>query len=281
MKRKIFAYLPVGIMIALAIFSVVLAVLDFKNGKFETTAIIRTVLICAMAVTTVLRVFGGVGESTKVMRMRYEQAYADEIRGAFSEKSRKKEKDMLIKGIDFYNKENFGKALDTFAKLLPACETDEEKAAVLMFVALAYTDVGMLEDALAAYYDILKIDDSRAVVWSNMGLIYSQLGKHEDAVGYLKNAIKRDGKNEYAYSNLANAYLHIRDYANAIENANKALEINSKMNPAISCAALAYKAIGDEENSIKFYNTYVMNGGNGEALRKMMDELSTVPSEKE
>lgn len=280
MKRKVFALVLVGIMLALVAVAIVSVVLELKNGTAETNTVIRAVLICAMAVITTLRVVFGFKGSSKAVRLKYEQAYKKEIRDAFSAEGQEKAKDMLMKGIELYNNNRFDKAIETLAKLIPECRTDNDHAAVLMFVALSYTDLGSPEDALAAYYDLLKFDDTRSEVWSNMGLLYTRLGKHEDAIGYLKNAVKYDSKNEYAFSKLAYAYLNIQDYENAITYAKRSLEINAKLCPAASTAAVAYKAVGDEDNSRKYYNMYVINGGNGEALRTLLDNVEAVPVEK-
>ena len=203
----------------------------------------------------------------------YESEYDHLIGNAFRSPESKKDRQRLLDAIFTYNQNDFIKAVSQFEKLLPKCIVSSDKYAVMMFIALCYTDMGANKKAIEAYEKILDYDMTKSDAWSNLGYIYRKLGDFDkQAQCYLK-AIEYDPQNPYAFNNMAQALFDIGCYEDAIPYAQRALELKSNLHPAASCLAMCYCAIGNEEACTHFTRIALNNGSSSYGLNKMLSNI--------
>ncbi len=209
----------------------------------------------------------------------YGAEYRDVIRTAFQKPHRPKLYKKLLKAIALYNRDALKQAISRLKALLPHCQTADDHSAVLIFYALCHAEMGLRDEAIAAYREAVRRDMTRSTAWSNMGLLLEQKGDRTEAMSCYENALMYDGENPYAYNNLAAAYYRMCDYEEAIRYGEKALERKSNLYQAADILCLAHGALGNAEESAKYFRLSVANGGNGNALRSLLKEYAEVSVE--
>jgi len=199
-----------------------------------------------------------------------EDGYKKYIEGAFQ--NSKKDYNKLIKLTMLYNQGQHNKLHRQAKKLLKKCTVGKDYGIVCFFEALAYTEAGEMDMALATYKKVLQYDMTNTFAWSNMGWIYLEQKRLDEAYEAFANGIRFDSKDAYAYGNMAHYYLEIKEPELALEYAEKAFQINANIKEVIQAAAIACKMLGDEEKMQKYIKMYALNGGNAYVLEKYMDE---------
>ena len=210
----------------------------------------------------------------------YESEYEHLIGNAFKSPESKKDRQLLLEAIYTYNQNDFIKAISQFEKLLPKCRLSADKYAVMMFIALCYTDMGANKKAIEAYEKILNYDMTKSDAWSNLGYVYRKLGNFEKQADCYLKAMEYDPENPYAYNNLAQALFDIGCYEDAIPYAEKALELKSNLHPAASCLAMCHCAVGNEEACAYYTRIALSNGSNSYGLNKMLSNIRNTRTEK-
>jgi len=89
--------------------------------------------------------------------------------------------------------------------------------------ALKMHQTGRLQDAFAAYHEILKFDPEHYESIHLIGVIYIQIKQPQKALPYLNRAIKYNNHFAAAYSNRGRALEDLEDYNNALDDYNKAV----------------------------------------------------------
>ena len=155
------------------------------------------------------------------------------------------------------------------------CRTQDDYNAVLLFLALTYTDAGCIDDAIATYEELVKYSPTHSTAWSNLGLLYRKQGNYDKAVVCYENGIKHDEGNPFAWNNLAIAQLAASNWQKVISPALHALSIKADMYQAEAALSVAYYAMGDKEQSKKYFNSAVLHGENADKLRSLLNGLQT------
>ena len=270
-KSAKIVYVVIIVLAMLAVIGLLIYEIVSAGGQVEKSSLTRGILIFLGLVITLLRVL--VPKDRKTSLQVYENMYAEHIRTAFSEPDRQKEKKALLTAIDCYNQDKFNTAIKKLLALRPACRKADDHAAVLLFLALTYTDAGLTSKAIDAYYELLNYDDDRSTVWSNLGMQLEKEGKRREAVNCYQRAINIDPQNPFPWNNLAQAYVMVGEWADAIDPAMKALSLKSNMYQAESALAIAYFAMGDKVSSKKYYELAVMHGSNRAGLDNILQAL--------
>jgi Tfp pilus assembly protein PilF len=78
-------------------------------------------------------------------------------------------------------------AFDVFEKALQA---DDRNHSAWLWRAMALTDMGRFDDALASYDQALKLDPDNARVWNSKGALLTELGRAEAALACLDRALE-------------------------------------------------------------------------------------------
>ncbi len=226
----------------------------------------RTLSIVFLLLGTLVRLIGGGGRKSLDI---YEKAYAKELGYAFNNKPFQRKK--LLCACRLYNESNYRKALKYLYQLLKETEFERDAVPVLLFIALCYTDAGVPDEAIRAYYEILKIDSENAQVHSNLGGLFIGVGDYETALMHYNKSIEILPENYYAYVNRANYYFRINDYDNAISDAKQALEYKNNGTEAASLLTIVYALLGDSENKKHYYHISITSGKNPKELDEAIE----------
>lgn len=278
MKRKnsniiwiaVIILLMVGI-IAFYLYDVIWLKNPYTKNLFRTAAI-----VCLLLGTLFKLIYGSGRKSLEV----YEKAYANELGYAFKNKPFQRKK--LLCACRLYDESNYGKALKYLFQLLQEVEFERDSVPVLLFIALCYTDAGVTEEAIKAYYELLKIDPKNSQVHSNLGGLFIQEGDFETALKHYNKSIEFNPKNYFAYLNRANYYFRINEFENAVSDAKQALEFKNNGVEAASLLTVIYALQGDEENKKKYYHISITSGEKPEDLNEAISYYlheKSIPSE--
>ncbi len=263
MKKKIVNWLICIVIIVAILCVIAFYIYDIVyNNTPVMQNLFRTVSIVFVLVATGIRVF--YSKRRKSLDF-YEKSYESELRYAFKNKPFNRKK--LLCATRLYNESNYDKALKYLFQLNKEVENEHDASAVLLFAALCYTDMGLNEQAIKIYYELLEIDYRNERVHSNLGLLYTNEGNYDMALKHYNESIKCEPNNYYAYVNRASCYFKQSDYPKAIKDAKKALEFKNNGHEAASLLAIIYALQGDKEKKEKYAHIYITSGENPDDLK--------------
>ncbi len=272
MKQKIcIALIVILIGVCIALLCLQLA---GNNWVINPQDLMKPAIILIGLVISLVKLISS-GNSSKRSLAFYEASYQKEIGKAFSDPDQKNGKKSLLKAIALYNENRFSAAISKLNTLMKKCKNREDFRAVLLFLALNYTDIGLHDQAIATYLELLRHDNSCSTAWSNLGLLYKKEGKQEEAFNCYQNAVLNDDNNPFAWNNLAQAYLTEGEWTKVIEPAERALAIKADLHASETALSVAYYALGDEEKSKVYYNRAILHGANSDNLKHILDSLSS------
>ncbi|MCC6370043.1 MAG: tetratricopeptide repeat protein [Bacteroidia bacterium] len=131
-----------------------------------------------------------------------------------------------LKGLMFFQKQNFGKSADEFTRLLKYNPKDI-KALFNRSVAL-----GRMEDYLDAINDLntcIEINSNYADAYYSRAYWYEYTGNYQEATKDYQTSIKLNPKNYDAYFGLAFIYQTLKESTKACETINKAILAGSQI----------------------------------------------------
>jgi tetratricopeptide (TPR) repeat protein len=115
---------------------------------------------------------------------------SDTLQGALSETapSAKRESQLLCdQGQMLLRQNHTSQAFDLFER---ASQADQHNHAAWLWRAMALTDMGRFDDALASYDRALAIEPDNARVWNSKGALLTELGRAEAALACLDRALE-------------------------------------------------------------------------------------------
>jgi len=102
-------------------------------------------------------------------------------------------------GLNYYNKGEYDKAIESFKKAL---HSEGESASVHYNLGLAYQAKGLLDEAAREYKRSLELNPLDAEAHNNLGIIYHTLGKDDKAIMEFREAVRINPDFELARKNL-------------------------------------------------------------------------------
>jgi len=117
----------------------------------------------------------------------------------------------------------------------------------------AYTDKGMIDEALAEFKKAIEIDSSSGTTHYNLGNCYYGMGKVDDAITQYGLAIKANRNYELAYNNLGIAYFSKGLYEEGVKASKKAIEINPFLYQPHYNLGNYYQKMGKTDDAITQY----------------------------
>ena len=264
-KDKIIRIICISLLVTLIIVAVAFYVIDIVRN--DTPAddnlfkMLAAVFICLGSLTRFVTRGGRRGGSLSF----YEKQYAKEIGNAFS--SFPAQRRRLLTAIKMYNENRMDKAANVLMDLRSLCQSKDDYYAVWLFLGLCFTDMGLREEAVTVYNQMIEMRITTSTVYGNLGSLYSALGKYDDAIAALRLGIQNDDKNPAPYNNLAKLYFDTFDFENAKVYAKCALEINHKFRTSASLLAVIYTLEEDTENAAKYSHIAVSAGESPERLK--------------
>ena len=205
---------------------------------------------------------------------KYESIYQKELGTAFSDPSQKKQKHALLVAIARYNESKYADASSRLKALVKNCRSRDDHKAVLLFLALTYTDAGMINDAISTYNELVRISPECSTAWSNLSLLYKHKGDQEKMLSCLETALLYNDQNAEAWNNLAQAYITMGKWEKVIDPALRALQIKFNLYQAEAALSMAYFALGDMEKSKQYFDSAVLHGEDADALAYVLNNLA-------
>ena len=269
--RLVFAYA-----LLITAFAVVIGLFIFEiirnGGAIESTDAVKFVFVTAGLIITLVRVIAKTGSTFSLGK--YEALYSKHIGTAFSTPDKKRQKRSLLQAIASYNQNDYNAAIKRLSALRSECRTSQEQKAVLLFLALSYSDAGMVDEAIAIYNELVELCPEDSTAWSNLGLLYKRTGKYDDAVYCFESAIRYDENNAYAWNNLANVYVSTNNWQKVISPAQRSLAIKADMHQAETALTVAYYAMGEYEQSKKYFDLAVLHGADAANLTLLIRSMA-------
>lgn len=254
---KILYYiLAVGLALAVATYLIYEIV---WQGVLDVSHILRTLLLVATMILAIYRVASGMGRGRKKHSEQFfRERYGDLIGNAFTVPSTTSKQ--FFKALDYYQYNQPVKLTEAMCALAPQCTNNDERFAVMLFMAIGYDEMYMYEKAAEAYEQALLYRENSTAA-SNLGLCYQRLGNYEKAIDAYRYAIKAEPENAYAYNNLAQVYIRREEYEEALLYADMAIERKENFREAYSAKALAYAMRGEAEAYENAVRKYALYGG--------------------
>lgn len=188
---------------------------------------------------------------------------------------------------DFFEKQNFDKALEIFKQILPYCSdfsvlnyigccylgTHEYASAESIFkdliskapdwerpyfnLARVYIEIGQDDKAYELLQKAIEINPLDEDVYFYMGVYYRKKGQWEKAIDYFLKSEIMDENGVEVNINLSACYAQIGDYEKALERSLMALEIDSSDPDALFNASKILIALKDYEKAFELlYENY-------------------------
>lgn len=266
MRARIAIFLVVLLMAcALALFchSLMTDTLDVATG-------LKFLLVIASLVVSLAKLRRSLGIATRTPEF-YLRAYEFLIGDAF--KGDKKGRKTLGKALKLYNESKFDKAICLLEKLEKSSRGRSECRVTGIFIALCYTDWGLLPQAEKRLEELVNTGVENFTVYNNLGFVRRRMGKHDEALDAYESAVSYADPEDMGtlYVNMARAYL-AQDYLTAAEDyALKALEADPNLSQPACILAMVSEANGDEENFEKYFDLAVSKGQDEYELIKAVD----------
>ena len=209
----------------------------------------------------------------------YASQYKDILGDAFADSPADRVK--LLRAVKLYNLEDYGRASKILLDMMSLCKTKDDIYAVRLFLALTFTDMGLVNEAENEYRQLIDAGLATSMLYSNLGHLYSALGRQDDAVANLLLAIQNDSSNPYPYQNLAKLYFDSFDFEKAKEYAHSALAVDQKFRLSASLLALIYSLEEDKVNAEKYRHISISCGEDPVKLDKAIAHYKSTFAESE
>lgn len=123
-------------------------------------------------------------------------------------------------GITYYDKKEYGKAIEAYLK---AIEADPNIVELYNNLGLAYENKKEHGKAIETYLKAIETDPQFANTYNNLGITYYNKKEYGKAIDAYLKAIETDPQYADAYYNSGIAYLDIKDWTNAEKHLNQVL----------------------------------------------------------
>lgn len=186
------------------------------------------------------------------------------------------------KGVEFFNAENYSKALNAFKKF----QKKNDGITLEFFIASCYFKLEEFSVAKNHFIEIISTyKGDEEVGWSmvNLGSCYRKLNKIDSAIYYYKSSIEIYPEAN-GYFNLAQLYYSLDDFAEAKEQYNLAIDYDStnaffySKRQEINFILNDYKSALEDMLTARKYDTIFYQAGNEAFCHSMMNNYSKADS---
>lgn len=168
----------------------------------------------------------------------------------FEDKSSRNSDKFHLKGISFFEKEQFDKAIETFKK---AIELKPDNAKVYFFLGNVFGDKGDYIKAIDAYQKAIEFRPDFKNAYINLGHAFFVKGDYDKAIEANKKAIELKSDDDKAYFNLGSCFAHKGDYDNAIEAFKKTSTLKPDDDKIYFNLGNSFAEKGDYDNAIQSF----------------------------
>ncbi|MBQ9083978.1 MAG: tetratricopeptide repeat protein [Clostridia bacterium] len=200
----------------------------------------------------------------------YHERYGEFIGRAFETDPKAGKK--FLKAVDCYAHDKPADGLPILKKLYDVCQTQEDRYAVVTFMALCLDDMQIRDKAIEMYAFSLRMKQNTTIA-SNMGLCHERIGEYEPAMAAYEQSIAIDPNNAFAHNNMAVLLIRQGDYEGGLRCAEKAVNINHRMPQALNSMAVCHYMLGNMDEYQKYYRQAVSAGSDGPRLKAYIKSL--------
>jgi tetratricopeptide (TPR) repeat protein len=159
---------------------------------------------------------------------------------------------LLVLGILFWRKgssQDSLKYLQAASEMATVLENQALQAQCQNALALVQTELGNLDDAVAAYEHAISLSPGSSFLWNNLGQLLSRNERNEDAIAAFKHALDTAPQDFLGWDGIGHVYLKLGLYQNAIDAFGKALDIAPNYEYSWTGLGQAYLESGQLESS--------------------------------
>lgn len=128
-------------------------------------------------------------------------------------------------GLTYLTYNEFGKALDSFLKLLPRYGDEWN---VLYLLAMCYKGLSESDKAIEYLHKAIEINDEEPDLYNELGIINFLDGKIIEAIGIFNEGIEKTDHDYKLYFNRGLGYIQLGEYNLALKDVKMAYELNPK-----------------------------------------------------
>lgn len=122
------------------------------------------------------------------------------------------------------------------------------------------------DKAIVAYNEYLEMQPADKIAIYNRGRAYEELGEYDEALKDFKKVIKMDPNNVNAHLSYGKYYFRDKDYENAAFQFEKAFKINTSSTRSATLLARALHKAGEVQKAMEYYDIAInIDKKNGEA----------------
>ena len=156
-----------------------------------------------------------------------------------------------LKGIEVYNKGEYGEAVSYFER---AAELDPQGGDKFRWLCYAYYEKGQYQKAVDAGKKAVNLPHSKEVEWQtwySIGLAYAALGQIDSAISSKKRSIELKPDESDSFLGLSILYIRKKQYDEAITAAKRAIELKPDNAMAYNNLGAAYGMKKQYDEAIK------------------------------
>lgn len=126
-------------------------------------------------------------------------------------------------GLTYLSYNEFGKALDSFLKLLPKYKDEWN---ILYLIGMCYKGLGEFNIAIDYLNESIQLNDEEPDLYNELGIIRFTEGKIIEAIKIFAKGIEKVNSDYKLYFNRGLGYIQLGEHNLALDDINKAYELN-------------------------------------------------------
>lgn len=126
-------------------------------------------------------------------------------------------------GLTYLSYNEFGKALDSFLKLLPKYKDEWN---ILYLIGMCYKGLGEFDIAIDYLNESIQLNDEEPDLYNELGIIRFTEGKIIEAIKIFAKGIEKVNSDYKLYFNRGLGYIQLGEHNLALDDINKAYELN-------------------------------------------------------
>lgn len=126
-------------------------------------------------------------------------------------------------GLTYLTYNEFGKALDSFLKLLPKYKDEWN---ILYLIGMCYKGLGEFDIAIDYLNESIQLNDEEPDLYNELGIIRFTEGKIIEAIKIFAKGIEKVNSDYKLYFNRGLGYIQLGEHNLALDDINKAYELN-------------------------------------------------------
>jgi tetratricopeptide (TPR) repeat protein len=120
-------------------------------------------------------------------------------------------------------------------------------------LAMALEKVGMYDEALEGYNELIRLGGDNWGVYYNIANINHKMGRLEEAASYYEKSLLFNKNNPRAYNDLGIVYRTLKMFDEAIGAFERAIRIDRNYGFAYFNLAVTYFQLGDRDNALRYF----------------------------